>query len=192
MEPEGSLPPSPGSAPRDSGAGSAAEFRRFLLLFVVYRVGGNLLLLLPAVKTWFVTPWTSLNARWAVGLTGAFGVDLQALDTLVYTGGANVSVKPGCNGVHALMLCLSAILAYPATWSRRMVGVVLATVGVFGLNLVRLVNLFLIARLYPEQLELFHVYIWQTLIALLAFGIFLFWGRFLASTEPAPSPTGNR
>jgi exosortase H (IPTLxxWG-CTERM-specific) len=164
--------------------------RRFVLLFASYLLAGNLLLLVPSVKARFVEPWTALNARWAVHLADWGGESFQAAGTLVEVGTADVSVKPGCNGVHALVLCLGAILAFPAPWSRRLAGLAIATVGVFGLNLIRLVNLFYIARYFPEQLEFFHVYVWQTLIALLAFGIFLGWGRFLA-TGPASVSSGN-
>jgi exosortase/archaeosortase family protein len=65
-------------------------------------------------------------------------------------------------------------------------GLLMAVVGVFGLNMIRVANLLFVASHYPEQLELFHIYIWQTLIAALSFGLFLFWGRFLASKPTDP------
>ena len=58
-----------------------------------------------------------------------------------------------------------------------------SVLAVFGLNGIRLVNLILIARFYPEQLELFHLYIWQTLIIVIAFALFLFWSRFAAGVQ---------
>ncbi|HEV8335444.1 MAG TPA: exosortase H [Candidatus Polarisedimenticolia bacterium] len=164
--------------------------RRFVLLFASYLLVGNLLLLLPPVKNRFVGPWTMLNARWAVAMAGWGGEEFQAVGSFVDVGTGGLSVKPGCNGVHALILCIVAILAFPASWGRRLMGVGLSTAGVFGLNLIRLVNLFYVARYFPERLEFFHVYVWQTLIALLAFGIFLGWGRFLA-TSPSNAPAAQ-
>jgi exosortase H (IPTLxxWG-CTERM-specific) len=169
--------------PRPEGA----RFRRFVLLFVVVLIAGNLILLLPAVRGGFVDPWTGANAAWAARIAGWLGLPCETSGILVRAGRGQLAVKPGCNGVHALLLCLSAVLAYPAAWPRKLLGVALATVGVFGLNLIRLVNLFFVADRYPERLEFFHVYVWQTLIGLLAFGIFLLWGRFLA--EPAGRPS---
>ena len=166
-------------------------FGRFVLLFCAVLLASNLILLVPAVRTGFVDPWTALNAAWAAELASALGLPCQTSGILVSAGSGQLAVKPGCNGVHALLLCLSAILAYPASWSRKAAGVALATVGVFGLNLVRLVNLFFVADRYPARLEFFHVYVWQTLIALLAFGIFLLWGRFLAGSPGGQSdPVG--
>lgn len=163
------------------------RFGRFVVLFCVYLLASNLLLLLPPVRTGFVDPWTSANASWAAGAARFLGLPCEASGIMVSAGQGQLAVKPGCNGVHALLLCLSAILAYPASWPRRLLGVAIAAVGVFGLNLVRLVNLFFVADRFPSRLEFFHVYVWQALIALLAFGIFLVWGSFLAGAPGGAS-----
>jgi exosortase H (IPTLxxWG-CTERM-specific) len=177
---------SPGAKPRNP-----IRFGRFVILFCVYLLAGNLLLLLPPVRTGFVDPWTAANASWAVGAARFLGLPCQASGIMISAGEGRLAIKPGCNGVHALMLCLSAILVYPASWRRRLLGVALAAVGVFGLNLVRLVNLFFVADRFPSRLEFFHVYVWQTLIALLAFGIFLAWGSFLAGAPGGTSRAGG-
>ena len=163
------------------------RFGRFVILFCVYLLAGNLLLLLPPIRDGFVNPWTSANASWAAGAARLLGLPCEASGIMVRAGQGQLAIKPGCNGVHALVLCLSAILAFPASWPRRLLGAAIATVGVFGLNLVRLVNLFFLADRFPSRLEFFHVYVWQTLIALLAFGIFLAWGYFLAGA-PGGAP----
>jgi exosortase H (IPTLxxWG-CTERM-specific) len=180
----------PGEAVRPAATAElsdAARFRRFVLRFVLILVAGNLFLLLPVVRAGFVDPWTGANAAWAARIAGLLGLPCETSGILVSAGRGSLTVKPGCNGVHALLLCLSAVLAYPATWRRKLLGVALAAAGVFGLNLIRLVNLFFVADRFPERLEFFHVYVWQTLIGLLAFGIFLVWGRFLAE-PPVRSP----
>ena len=162
------------------------DFLRFAVRLAVYFALGHLFFLLPPVMTGFVKPWTELNARWAAGLAGAGGDVYVVNGTRVQTGIGSVDVRVGCNGVDALALCAAAILAFPASWGRRGIGIVLATVGVFGLNLIRLTNLLFVSRHYPDLLELFHIYIWQTLMAILALGIFLLWGRFLAWRSAGP------
>ena len=163
------------------------EFRAFALKFGAYFILGHFFFLIPPVSRALVEPWTVLNARWAAALANQIEPGYVADGQSVRAGTARLSVELGCNGVDAFCLCASAILAFPASWSRRALGVGLALVGVFGLNLVRLFNLYLIARHFPERLELFHVYIWQTLIGILALGLFLLWGRYLAR-RPAASP----
>jgi exosortase H (IPTLxxWG-CTERM-specific) len=167
------------------------QFRAFALKFGAYFILGHFFFLIPPVTRTLVVPWTTLNARWAAALANQFETGYVAQGESVQTGTARVSVELGCNGVDAFCLCASAILAFPAPWPRRFLGVGIALVGVFGMNLVRLVNLFMVARHFPEKLELFHVYIWQTLIGVLALGLFLLWGRYLARrpAESQPSPS---
>ena len=56
----------------------------------------------------------------------------------------------------------------------------LGAIAVFGLNIIRLVNLVLVAVRWPDWLDFFHIYVWQTLMVILAFGVFLLWGTWLA------------
>ena len=155
-------------------------FLRFAVKLVIYFVLLHLLCLVPWIDRAFVEPWTALNARWAAGLMSLLEEGYVASGTMIRAGGQWVNVELGCNGVDAFALCAGAVLAFPARPMRKLLGVAVAAVGVFGLNVVRLANLAFVARHFPDHLELFHVYIWQTLIALLALGIFLLWGRFVA------------
>ncbi|HEU5182223.1 MAG TPA: exosortase H [Candidatus Polarisedimenticolia bacterium] len=161
------------------------EFRAFALKFGAYFILGHFFFLIPPVSRALVEPWTAANARWAAAMANQIESGYAADGQSVQAGTARLSVELGCNGVDAFCLCASAILAFPASWSRRAIGIGLAMFGVFGLNLVRLSNLYLIARHFPARLELFHVYIWQTLIGVLSLGLFLLWGRYLARPATA-------
>jgi exosortase H (IPTLxxWG-CTERM-specific) len=154
---------------------------RFIVLFVVLLAAGNLLFMVPSVESGFIEPWTQLNATGSAALASALGVETRVSGTIVDVGTASLNIMQGCNGVHALLVLLSAILAFPAPWSRRLLGVAAGTVALLGFNLLRLVNLIVVARHFPAQLELFHVAIWQTLIVLIALALFLTWGVFLAT-----------
>jgi exosortase H (IPTLxxWG-CTERM-specific) len=153
---------------------------RFVILFVVFILIGNFSLEIPFVDGRLIEPWTVANASAAAGLTRLFGMDAGADGMTLTSGTATLSVKKGCNGVEAVIILASAVLAFPAPWGRRVLGLLLGAVAVFGFNILRLVNLLVVAVHFPDQLELFHVYIWQTLIVLIAFGIFILWGVVLA------------
>jgi len=154
---------------------------RFILLFVFYLLVGNFSLAIPIVDNKFIEPWTNANATAAAGLSRLFGTQTRASGMTLISGPVSLSVKKGCNGVEALIILASAILAFPERWSRRLVGLLFGAIAIFGFNLLRLVNLLLVAVYFPAQLELFHIYIWQTLIVLIAFGVFLLWGTLVAS-----------
>ena len=168
----------PSSDPRRQAIG-------FVVKFLVYLGIGNVLFFVPAVDAWAIQPWTRFNAHASAAIATAFGVPSESVGTEVGSGPARLNVKQGCNGIHALLVLLASILAFPAPWSRRLVGVIAGSILLLGINLFRVVNLIVIARFHPDRLELFHVAIWQTLIVLIAFLIFLAWGMLLASRRPA-------
>ena len=145
------------------GAAPAAPFR-FVVLFAVYVLAGVALMAVPRIDANLVDPWTRLNAGASAKLTDLLGFETTVTGTTVRSGTATVEVLDGCNGAHALLILLSSILAYPAPWRRRVTGALLGILAILGFNLVRLVNLILVARFWPDRLELFHIYIWQTLI----------------------------
>lgn len=46
------------------------------------------------------------------------------------TSGFAVSIEAGCNGVEAGIILISAMLAYPASWSARLIGILLGNLTV--------------------------------------------------------------
>jgi len=154
---------------------------RFLLTFGACLVVGNLLLALPWTKRGFSDPWIALNASVTAMATRGLGFEASSSGSSLRCGPGALTVKEGCDGVLPMLILASAILAFPAPLSRRLAGVILGTLFIFTLNIVRLVNLLLVAAYDPGHLELFHVYIWQVLMGVLTFGAFLLWGTLLSS-----------
>jgi exosortase H (IPTLxxWG-CTERM-specific) len=162
--------PADGPVPR-----SGRELARFFLVFLACLVAGVVLLDVELVRRLLVEPWTRWNAAGAAALANAFGIPTRIEGTLLSMQGANLNILDGCNGAQAVLIYLSAVAAFPAHWSWRLAGVFVGTAVMFGANLLRLLNLIVVAEHFPRQLELFHVYVWQVLIVLVAFGLFLFW-----------------
>ncbi len=71
------------------------------------------------------------------------------------------------------------MLAFPAPPKARAAGIAVGLLAIQGVNLVRIVSLFWLGAHRRDVFELFHAAIWQTLLILLAVGIFLAWGRRL-------------
>ena len=160
-------------------------------MFVLYLVVGNLVLAVPWVDSGFVGPWTSFNATGAAALSRLIGIEAYASGTRISYELGSLNVLTGCNGVEALLILVAAFLAFPSPWTRRLLGVLAGTVAIFGANLIRLVNLVVVAKFFPAWLEIFHIYIWQTLIVMIAFALFLSWGMFFARVKPVTSPSGG-
>jgi len=163
----------------------------FLLLFCVYGVIGHFLLGTSWITKGFVTPWTHLNVRSAVTLARPLGLDIQPSGTqMLMPDGVILDAKKGCDGTAALLILSATILAFPAPWRSRLLGLLIGAVAIFAINAIRIMTLLLIGAHWPQWLQVFHVDVWQPVMVLISFGLFLVWGTWLAGESPTKIPRG--
>lgn len=153
---------------------------RFLVLFAVWIGVGHVLLTIAPVERGFVEPWTAANIATAVRLAAVLGIDATAEGTQMRAGQHPLDVEKGCDGTSALVILVSAMLGFPASWRARVGGLVLGVGIVFVVNAFRLATLLWVAVHWPTRLEFFHVDLWQPAMMVVAFGTFLAWGMLMA------------
>jgi len=113
-----------------------------------------------------------------------FGVQQHGNALLTLDSSFGMRIKNDCNGAWAHLIFLASVLAYPAHWKQKLVGLALGQTALFVLNIFRLVSLFLIGVYVPAIFRATHVYVWQFLIIGLAVALFFIWvDRFV--TRPA-------
>ena len=168
--------------------------RRFAVLFAAILLVLFTLELTPPGQA-VVRPWTAFVAESSSAFIRAFDGDARAQGNMVYsarTGFAMVIVA-GCNGVEAMLVLLAGILAYPAPWRSKLIGLALGAVAIQALNLVRIVSLFYLGQWDMKWFEWAHLYLWQALIMLDALIVWMLWIRALPEPavpelpEPAPA-----
>jgi exosortase H (IPTLxxWG-CTERM-specific) len=159
---------------------------RFFLLFLLIQAVLFTLDIFEPVRQVFVLPFTELLARasaWIVTLfdarVHAEGIILRSLEN-----GFAVSIEPGCNGIEASIVLIAAILAFPAPWKHKMLGLVIGLVTIQALNLVRIISLFYLGQWSQTIFEWAHLYLWQALIMLDALVVFVIWVRYIPRSEP--------
>ncbi len=158
---------------------------RFFIVFLVLVVAFFLAELTPPAQTWLVVPWTSLLASISASLLSFFDSSVVASGKILQhaQSGVGVSIEAGCNGVEACLILLAAVLAYPAPWRARLVGVVVGFLAIQGANLLRIITLFYLAGWKQEVFEFAHLYLWQALIMLDVLVVWLLWMRWVARRE---------
>ncbi|HKD16810.1 MAG TPA: exosortase H [Thermoanaerobaculia bacterium] len=149
---------------------------RFLALLVVF----YLLVAWNPINDAVIVPFTSGIARVSGAILVALGEKVTVAGTEIRSGGFAVQIENGCNGVEAALLFGSAVLAFPAPWRRRLLGLVAGFAAIQALNLVRVVSLFWIGAHRPALFNTSHTVIWQSAVVLASVLLFLFW----ASREP--------
>lgn len=153
--------------------------RRFVLVFV----GLQLLLfgveLLQPVQQHVVLPLTSGIAWVCVQLLSWLDPSVMASGKVLMdaSSGFGVSIEPGCNGVEACIVLVAAMLAFPARWKHRLLGIAVGIVAIQAFNLARIVSLFYLGQWDMDWFHFAHEYLWQALIMLDALFVFLLWAR---------------
>ena len=152
--------------------------RRFAILFVVLLLALFAFELTPPGQA-IVVPWTGLVADSSAGLIRAFDGDAVSEGKTLRSQktGFAVTIEAGCNGVEAMLVLLAGILAFPAPWKMKLIGLGIGVVAIQALNLVRIVSLFYLGQWNLQWFEWAHLYVWQALIMLDALIVWLLWTR---------------
>jgi len=152
--------------------------RRFAFLFVAILLVLFAFELTPPGQA-VVVPWTGLVADASAGLIRAFDGDAVSEGKTLYSrkSGFAITIEAGCNGVEAMLVLLAGILAFPAPWRLKAIGLAIGIVAIQALNLLRIVSLFYLGQWDARWFEWAHLYVWQALIMLDALIVWLLWIR---------------
>jgi len=163
---------------------------RFFLGFLIVQAVLFGAELTPWAQAWFVAPWTHALAAISAGIVKLFDPRVLADGNVLQSlrNGFAVSIEAGCNGVEATIVLIAAMLAFPASWRRKLAGLAIGIVAVQGLNVVRVISLFYLGQWSQGAFEFAHRYVWQALIMLDVLVIWLLWVRALGHAVPPPAP----
>src|SRR5512135_2951570 len=111
----------PGAPPPDR-APHCPPMIRFFAVFVALQAGLFAAELTPWAQDYFVIPWTNALAAISAWLVTLVDPNVAAAGKVLRstTNGFAVSIESGCNGVEATIVLVAAILAFPASWKRRL------------------------------------------------------------------------
>ena len=163
---------------------------RFATVFVLLLAASFAIELTPPVQAAVVIPWTEGLARLSAGILTIFDPHVAALGRVLQStrNGFAVSIEAGCNGLEAALVLISAMVAFPAPWRHRLIGMAIGLAAVQALNVLRVVTLFYVGQWDMRAFEWAHLYLWQALIMLDVLIVWMLWIRSLrplAAAAPA-------
>ena len=113
------------------------------------------------------------------GILNLFGQNTIVAGTTVQSSVFGITVVTACTGVFITGLFLIAVIAFPARWTSKLIGAGIGIVGIFLVNIVRLVSLYFIGVHWPGFLDQAHQLVWQSLLIVIAVALWLLWaGRW--------------
>ena len=159
---------------------------RFIVIFCVCLLTLVPLDLYQPVQDHVILPFTTLIAHTCVGIMHLWDSNVVAQSNGIIhrpTGGG-ITVVAGCSGVEAVLILISAVLAFPSPWKHKLIGIGVGFIAIQALNLVRLISLYYLLMWNRVWFDWFHLYLWQALIILDALIFWLVWLRWLPRVEP--------
>jgi exosortase H (IPTLxxWG-CTERM-specific) len=177
--------------PRRSPAASAPRSRRaevrFLAVFLLLLAGGFTVLSLTWVNDHAVEPFTAGVARASGAALDLLGQDVRMEGTVIRGPRFAVNIQNGCNGIETLLIFGAAVLAFPAAWRARLLGLAAGAVLIQLVNLARVVALYLTGAYLPRLFNASHTVVWQTLVVLCGVLLWVAWAHRVALRHEAPA-----
>lgn len=165
---------------------------RFFILFMALLGGLFALRITTFMHDWVTEPFTGLLAQISAFLIKLFDDDVVSHGIVIQSqsNGFAVAIAPGCDGIEAVIILISAVLAFPAPWKHKLAGIGIGFLAIQALNLVRIISLFYMGQWSQTWFDWFHLYLWQALIVLDALAVWLIWLRYLPRRQQPlrPSP----
>jgi exosortase H (IPTLxxWG-CTERM-specific) len=125
----------------------------------------------------------SVNARLSSFILRLFGMGTVARNETISSSACSVNIAKGCDAMEAMALYASALLAFPARWKFKLVGLGIGLAMLFALNILRVTSLFFTGVYFPKAFEFMHVEVWQILFILFAIGLWIFWIKWTRKGE---------
>lgn len=161
----------------------------FLALFLLLLGGSFTLISVNWVNDHAIEPFTAGIARVSGVVLDLMGQNISQQGTVLRSPRFAVNIRNGCNGVEAMLIFLAAVLAFPAPWRSRFLGLAFGILAIQAVNLVRVVALFLTGAYFPRFFDASHTVVWQTLVILSGVLLWIFWAnRFAAPPTAPPEP----
>ena len=158
---------------------------RFLIVFLIVLAASFTLLAWTPMNDHVIEPFTGGIARASGVLLNLLGQHVTRTGTALRSARFGVNIRNGCNGVEAMVILLAAIVAFPATWRAKAIGLALGAVVIQLVNLVRVVALFLTGAYLPRFFDAAHTVVWQSLVILVAVLVWIVWAQRFARPKPA-------
>lgn len=180
-------------AARREGEGKKSPSRRreivFLVVFLVLLGVSFTAISLQPVNDGVIEPFTAGIAQVSGVTLNLLGQGITMRGTVIENHRFAVNIRNGCNGVETMLIFISAVLAFPAAWAARAIGLVIGILAIQLINLIRVVALFFTGAYFPELFDASHTVVWQTVVILCGVLLWIFWAsRFAAPRRSAEAP----
>jgi exosortase H (IPTLxxWG-CTERM-specific) len=148
---------------------------RFAALFSACFLAGVGILLLPPMQI-VDAQFSQSLVKFSHGLIGVCGGNASREGAILRApGGFAVEMRDGCNAINVTILLWAAVLAFPAPWRMKVLGLIGGSLIIQALNIVRFISLFYIGQYSATWFDFAHSYLWESLLVMDTMVVFWLW-----------------
>ena len=159
---------------KDGEASSGVGIRRFALTYLLLM--GVFFFKISIVPLQKVIDVNGGYTRGVVAATskvlGILNIPSTSSGSIIRLPSIALDVKFGCNGLEAVMIYSVAVIAFPSSWKRRLIGIAAGFAVIQVVNILRIAGLAYTGVHFPGLFEYVHIYIAQGIMIAVALGIF--------------------
>jgi len=111
------------------------------------------------------------------------GISAHLSARVISMNNLSIEVIAECTGLFEILIFLAAMTAYPADFRKKLLGALYGFPLLYGINIVRMVFISIIANRYPNTFEFLHLYFWQIGMILIILGVWVWWIQKIVKYE---------
>ena len=167
----------------------------FMFLFVFAVLMGlfyGITLFTPFWSNHFMPAYLNFTATVSGFVLELLGQDITVTKNYLSSPGFSVSINNGCSAIEPTALFISAVIAFPAFYLRKIPGIIFGSLSLMILNLIRIVSLFLIGVYFRQLFHLMHIDVWQGLFVFFAVILWVVWILWAMRGQISTQETSSR
>ena len=116
-------------------------------------------------------------------LLGMLNIPCTYQGSVISLPAISLDIKFGCNGLEAVMIYSVAVIAFPSTWTNKLIGIMAGFAVIQVVNILRIASLAYSGIHFRSIFEYIHIYIAQGMMIAVSLGVFVLYLHY-AKTDP--------
>ena len=147
---------------------------KFIALLLFYSITLIIIFLEGSGQQEFFIELTAKTTAAVLNLVGINAVLIG--NSTITLPGLTLEIISECTGVLSMIAYAACVLAYPATWKKRAIGILFGIPSLFIINITRLVFLAFIGIHYSAEIfDYMHGYLWHVTLIIFVVLVWMFW-----------------
>jgi archaeosortase B (VPXXXP-CTERM-specific) len=104
-----------------------------------------------------------------------FGLTVNISGRVVSLSNFSMEVVGECTGLYEMLIFLAAMISYPASYKKKLIGAVLGLPLLYVINIIRMIFIAVIGNWSPKSFDFMHLYFWQVAMILIIVSVWVLW-----------------